>query len=169
MRRSSCFIAVLLIAFLPVRAWAEQIPDGQYTAEVALSGGSGRASVQSPATVTVGGGTVTAEIIWSSPYYENMLIRGVFYYPVNNEGNSAFVIPISFDEEMAVTAQTIAMSQPHQIEYTLRFDSSTLTPPTKGLGSWVLVAIALTAILVILTIVLFWRTAKWRQQRGRQV
>ena len=37
-----------------------------------------------------------------------------------------FVIPVIFDEEMAVQADTTAMSQPHLIDYTLYFDASTI-------------------------------------------
>lgn len=35
--------------------------------------------------------------------------------------------PVSvFDAEMEVTADTVAMSEPHEIDYTLNFDSSTV-------------------------------------------
>ena len=37
------------------------LADGAYTADVALAGGSGRASVQSPAELTVKDGKVTAK------------------------------------------------------------------------------------------------------------
>ena len=100
--------------------------DGDYTCEVTLKGGSGRASVQSPAALTVKDGIVTAEIIWSSPYYEYMLVDEIQYDPVNEEGNSTFEIPVVLDTEIAVSALTMAMSQPHLIDYTLYFDSTTL-------------------------------------------
>ncbi|MBC8587355.1 hypothetical protein [Paratissierella segnis] len=102
------------------------VPDGIYTAEVILSGGSGRASIESPADITAAGGTMTATIIWSSKSYEHMLIDGVYFYPVNTTGNSTFEIPVSMDKDIEVTAQTVAMSTPHDIDYTLRFDSATL-------------------------------------------
>ena len=41
--------------------------EGSYTCEVTLSGGSGRASVTSPALVVSDGKTLTATIEWSSP------------------------------------------------------------------------------------------------------
>lgn len=38
------------------------------------------------------------------------------------DGNSTFEIPVSvFDAEMEVTADTVAMSEPHEIDYTLKF------------------------------------------------
>ena len=41
--------------------------DGNYTCEVTLEGGSGRATVDSPAALTVADGKMTATIVWSSP------------------------------------------------------------------------------------------------------
>lgn len=105
-----------------------QAEDGTYTAEVTLTGGSGKASVDSPAKIEISGDTAIATITWSSPNYDYMLIDGTKYEPVNEDGNSVFEIPVSaFDTEMAVTADTTAMSTPHEIDYTLNFDSSTLT------------------------------------------
>lgn len=100
--------------------------DGSYTCQVTLSGGSGRASVESPASVSIEDGTITAVLVWGSPYYEYMIVDGVPYDPVQTEGNSTFVIPIVLDADMQVSASTIAMSQPHLVEYTLRFDGATL-------------------------------------------
>ena len=39
--------------------------DGSYTCAVTLEGGSGRATVESPAALTVADGTMTAVIVWS--------------------------------------------------------------------------------------------------------
>jgi hypothetical protein len=105
-----------------------QYEDGQYEIEVKMSGGSGRATVESPAKLTIAEGAATARIVWSSPHYTYMLIDGVYYYPVNTGGNSAFEIPVSLDEDIALAAETVAMSSPREIEYTLRFDSATLKP-----------------------------------------
>lgn len=103
------------------------LEDGTYTAEVTLEGGSGRASIESPATLTVKDGKVTASIVWSSPNYDYMLVNDEKYLPVNTEGNSAFEIPVAaFDTALDVIADTVAMSKPHEIEYTLTFDSSTI-------------------------------------------
>ncbi|MCR5369942.1 MAG: hypothetical protein K6E83_04470 [Clostridium sp.] len=116
-------------------AWTETAPvvidkkDGVYTAEVSLSGGTGKASVTSPAKVTVQGKTATAELVWSSPNYDYMIAGGQKYLPVNSEGNSTFSIPVTvFDAPVTVLADTTAMSVPHEIEYQLVFDSATLAP-----------------------------------------
>ena len=103
------------------------LADGNYTCEVTLTGGSGKASVSSPANVIVKDSSVSAEIIWSSDKYAYMQIDGEQYLPVNTSGNSTFLIPVAaFDFNLPVIADTIAMSTPHEIEYTLNFDSSTI-------------------------------------------
>ena len=101
--------------------------DGTYTCEVTLEGGSGRATVESPAALTVADGKMTATIVWSSPNYDYMIVDGEKYLPTNTEGNSTFEIPVSaLDTALDVTADTVAMSTPHEIEYTLTFDSASL-------------------------------------------
>lgn len=101
--------------------------DGTYTCDVTLEGGSGRAAVDSPAALTVADGKMTATIVWSSPNYDYMLMDGEKYLPTNTEGNSTFEIPVAaLDTALDVTADTVAMSTPHEIEYTLTFDSASL-------------------------------------------
>ena len=100
-------------------AEAETPADGTYTCDVTLEGGSGRATVESPAALTVADGKMTATIVWSSPNYDYMIVDG--------EGNSTFEIPVAaLDAALDVTADTVAMSTPHEIEYTLTFDSASL-------------------------------------------
>lgn len=103
------------------------LADGTYTVDVTLDGGSGRASVESPAELTIKDGKATARIVWSSSNYDYMKVADVQYDPVNTEGNSTFEIPVTgFDYKMPVSADTTAMSTPHEIDYTLYFDSSTI-------------------------------------------
>ena len=103
------------------------IADGSYTIEVTLEGGSGRASVQSPAKLTVENGEATAEIIWSSNKYDYMLVGGEKYLPVSTDEFSVFEIPVTgFNYAMPVKADTTAMSTPYEIEYTLYFDASSV-------------------------------------------
>ena len=108
-------------------AAAETPADGEYNVNVVLEGGSGRATVDSPAALTVADGKMTATIVWSSPNYDYMIVDGEKYLPTNTEGNSTFEIPVSaLDTALDVTADTVAMSTPHEIEYTLTFDSASL-------------------------------------------
>ena len=102
----------------------ESPADGSYTCEVTLEGGSGRATVDSPAALTVADGKMTATIVWSSPNYDYMIVDGEKYLPTNTEGNSTFEIPVSaLGVPLSVVADTVAMSTPHEIEYTLTFSA----------------------------------------------
>lgn len=104
-----------------------KLADGEYTVEVTLAGGSGRATVESPAKLVVEAGNATATIIMSSPNYDYMVVGEEKYLPVNTDGNSTFEIPVEgFDYNMPVSADTTAMSTPHEIDYTLYFDSKTI-------------------------------------------
>ncbi len=102
--------------------------DGNYTANVTLSGGTGRATIQSPAQLRCAGGQFYATILWSSPNFDYMKVNGTRYELVSAPGsNSAFEIPVAaFDTPLTVIADTVAMSEPHEVEYTLTFDSASL-------------------------------------------
>ena len=99
---------------------------GSFLCAVELTGGSGRASVSSPAVLVSDGETLMATIQWSSPNYTYMIVDDVQYDPIQEEGNSTFRIPVTLDRDIPVSACTVAMSTPHLVEYTLRFDSTTL-------------------------------------------
>ena len=129
---------VLRADSLPVDAFVQGVvptpeslalADGTYQVDVQLEGGSGRAGVDSPALLTVADGRVTAEIVWSSANYDYMKVDGVRYDAVIENGRSVVAIPVTcFDWKMAVVADTVAMSQPHEVDYALRFDSASITP-----------------------------------------
>lgn len=103
------------------------LSDGEYSIDVTLEGGSGKSTIQSPAKLTLKDGNATAEIIWSSNKFDYMMVDGEKYLPVSMEEFSVFEIPvIGFDYQMPVSADTTAMSKPHEIEYTMYFDSSSI-------------------------------------------
>ena len=105
------------------------LADGSYTAEVAFSGGSGKSHIESPVTLTVKDGAVTAAVVWSSSKYDYMIVDGERYDVLTTEPGSTFEIPVAaFDTDLTVIGDTTAMSTPHEIEYTLNFASATLTP-----------------------------------------
>ena len=106
---------------------AANLEDGTYSVELTFEGGSGKAQILSPATITVSGETVTATLEWSSPNYDYMIVDNEKYLPVNTEGNSVFEITVSaFDEELNVIGDTVAMSKPHEVEYTVTFHYDTI-------------------------------------------
>lgn len=103
-------------------ASAEALADGVYSCTVTLGGGSGKTTVSSPVELTVAEGKMTAVITWSSSKYDYMLVDGEKFLPLSNEGGSTYEIPVAaLDTELAVVADTIAMGNPHEIEYTLTF------------------------------------------------
>ncbi len=102
--------------------------DGTYTVSVTLAGGSGRASVESPCKLRCEGGQMWATIVWSSSNFDYMKVDAVKYDLISTEGNSTFEIPVAaLDQPLPVIADTVAMSEPHEVEYTMTFDSASLT------------------------------------------
>ena len=129
-------------AALPEEAWKEsvlvtaedlELEDGTYQIEVRLEGGSGRTTVESPTVLKVEDGKMTAQIIFSSPYYDYMIVDQEKYEMIHTEGNSTFEIPVTvLDKKIAVIADTVAMSTPHEIDYTLYFDSASIEKAEKS-------------------------------------
>ena len=105
----------------------EGLEDGSYTIDLTFEGGSGKAQILSPATITVSGENVMVTLQWNSPNYDYMMVDGEKYLPINTEGDSVFELPVTaFDEPVAVIGDTVAMSKPHEIEYTITFHSETM-------------------------------------------
>lgn len=99
------------------------LEDGEYSVQVDLEGGSGKAGVVSPTILIVRDGRAFTQLQWSSSNYDYMVVDGEKYLPINEEGmNSVFEIPIpAMDEAVQVIADTTAMGTPHEVEYTLVF------------------------------------------------
>ena len=113
----------------PVPQGQEALADGEYTVEAVLSGGTGRAKLLNPTALTVSEGKITATIVWSSSNYDYMIVNGDQYLPITTEGGSTFQIPVeSLGVEIPVTADTVAMGTPHEIEYTILLQADTVSP-----------------------------------------
>ena len=125
MKKAFALLLALVLVLTCTGCGRKQLTDGSYHVDVTLEGGSGKAHIED-AVLEIRDGKITAYITWSSPYYDFMIIDGVTYAPINEEGNSVFAIPAVLDQDMAVSADTVAMSQPHLIDYTLHFDSRSL-------------------------------------------
>jgi len=102
--------------------------DGEYSIQVHMTGGSGRASVTSPTWFIVKDGKAYARLMWSSTYYDYMIVGGKKYMNESTDGgNSTFTIPVTvMDEAMPVVADTTAMGHPVEIEYKLTFYGDTI-------------------------------------------
>lgn len=97
----------------------EKTEYGTYSCEVTLTGGSGKATVESPAEVVTSESGNTVKLVWSSKNYDYMLVDNVRYdNEADADSNSVFTIPFAeFDKTFTVIGDTTAMSTPHEIEY----------------------------------------------------
>ena len=123
------FLALMLARPVSVAAAQKEngietdLEDGEYSIQVDLEGGSGKASVSSPILMLVKNGRMYAELQWSSSNYDYMIVDGEKFQNESEEGrNSVFTIPVTaLDDKMEVIADTLAMGAPHEIDYTLTF------------------------------------------------
>lgn len=123
------FLALMLAGPVSVAAVQKEngietdLEDGEYSIQVDLEGGSGKASVSSPTLMLVKNGRMYAELQWSSSNYDYMIVDGEKFQNESEEGrNSVFTIPVTvLDDKMEVIADTLAMGAPHEIDYTLTF------------------------------------------------
>lgn len=105
--------AVLAAVLLCGAALAESIvPDG-----FAFAGGSGKVTIACPEIVEEGGAAV-ATLVFSSPNYTRAVVDGVEYAAAHEGDTSVFRVPAPLNADFTVTATTVAMSQPHDVEYT---------------------------------------------------
>ena len=103
------------------------LADGSYAVDGILEGGTGKTTLVNPTQLTVTNGQGVATVVLSSSKYDYMIVDGVKYEPVTTEGGSTFEIPVTcLDVKIPVVADTVAMSEPHEIEYTILLDSATL-------------------------------------------
>ena len=64
----------------------------------------------------------------SSPYYDYVIVEGERFEPLEPDGNSTFRVPFErLNEDFLFTADTTAMSEPHEIDYSVRIDLEALT------------------------------------------
>ena len=70
--------------------------DGEYSIQVDLEGGSGKASVTSPALMIVKDGRMYAQLQWSSSNYDYMIVNEEKILNESEEGrNSVFTVPVT--------------------------------------------------------------------------
>lgn len=115
-----CILVVLNITWVMADD-KSGISDGEYMVEVILEGGTGRAGIESPALLTAKDGRYSVRLIWSSSNYDYMLAGGEKYINRAQPGErSLFDIPVEdLGQPFKIIGDTVAMSTPHEIEYTL--------------------------------------------------
>ena len=129
MMRTMVIFLLAMMLLCPVQLLAAgegletDMEDGEYSIQVDLEGGSGKASVTSPALMIVKDGRMYAQLQWSSSNYDYMIVNEEKILNESEEGrNSVFTVPVTvLDDKMEVIADTLAMGAPHEINYTLTF------------------------------------------------
>ncbi|MBR1909612.1 MAG: hypothetical protein IJ821_03400, partial [Lachnospiraceae bacterium] len=109
---------------------------------ITMEGGSGKAYVKSPVEISERDGVTYAKLIWNSKNYDYVIVDGEKYLNENPGGQSTFTVPVkSFDEPFDFTGDTVAMSKPHEIEYTITWgemceslsaESGSISSPDNG-------------------------------------
>ena len=128
---------ILIFGYLPALQPAEAAvyQDGTYAVNCSFTGGSGRGGVRA-AEVTVSGGAITeVTLTMSSPNYDYALIEGARVEADTSSGKSRFTFPYPGSETFLITADTTAMSTPHEIEYTVTLSGIPTVEDTEEQGS----------------------------------
>ena len=99
-----------------------------YLIDITFEGGTGKAHIESPVEVTSVDGNLSAVFVWSSENYDYMIVDGIRYDNENPGGPSTFTVSIdNITEPLNVIGDTVAMSTPHEIEYTIIWGKKTVT------------------------------------------
>lgn len=131
-----CLLFIILICEISVTSCnareVTSVVDGIEMVDITFFGGSGKAYIESPVQVVTKDGIKYATLVWSSKNYDYIIVDGTKYYNENEGGPSTFTIPVTdFDEPLELIGDTLAMSQPHEIEYTITWNKSTEDADTE--------------------------------------
>lgn len=100
-----------------------ELKDGLIAVDIRLEGGSGKAYIKSPVTVRVSGGDMNAVLVWNSINYDYMIVDGVRYDNETPGEESTFTVPVKdLSAPLYITADTTAMSTPHEIDYVIYWE-----------------------------------------------
>lgn len=113
------FTAFLLALMLLTSYGLAEIADGTYAPDAfEWSGGSGRLSMDCTG-VTVKDGNAVATIVLSSKKIAYVKIGDTEYDPIITEQGSQVELPVMLNVPNEIAALTTAMSQPHEVAYTV--------------------------------------------------
>ena len=121
-----------IILALSVTSCASQGVTLHYV-DITLEGGSGKAYIESPVEISERDGVAYAKLIWNSKNYDYVIVYGDKYLNENPGGQSTFTVPVkSFDEPFGFIGDTVAMSKPHEIEYTITWGKISESLPVES-------------------------------------
>ena len=108
------------------------LPDGEYAPDgFAFSGGSGRVTISCTKLRIVGGETLVT-LVFSSPNYTKLVADGVEYAATHDGDTSVFEVPAPLSADFTVVGTTTAMSEPHDVAYTLHIYMGQSGPEIDG-------------------------------------
>ena len=149
----------------PIQALAEtSLDDGLYSVEFTCEGGSGKGGVEAVEAEVEDGQITTLCVYMTSPYYDYCIYYGEQYKNATGEGNSSFDLPY-VEESFLLTADTLAMSQPHEIDYTVTLDLDSMKPMEGGMGTFLPVIISGAVLLGIIILFIVLRSSGGRNER----
>ena len=88
--------------------------------------------------VQVSDGKITAKLVFDSPNYTYVKYEGTQFDRTeeeSTENSSVFYVDLVLDKELPIQAQTIAMSEPHEIEYQIYVSSEAAEAADAGKGT----------------------------------
>ena len=120
LRKTWLAVFFIMVVFCCAMAEGSLVPDG-----FTFSGGSGKVELSCPEITGDSDGAYVATVVFSSPYYTVARVGEETFESVVSGKTSVFRLPIQPNVATQVYATTTAMSQPHEIEYTvfIRLDS----------------------------------------------
>ena len=96
-----------------------KLADGVYSPDGFLwSGGTGKVSITC-SQIRISGGQAYATITFSSSHYQYVKANGSTYYPTSQGSSTIFEIPVELNKNNKIIGMTTAMSQPHEITYSI--------------------------------------------------
>ena len=107
--------------------------DGTYVPDFTYEGGTGKVTISCPKLV-MKDGKGTATIVFSSTKYTYVLVDGERYDNENPGGESTFTIPVNVNAPTEISAETVAMSEAHLVDYTLRVGLAEGAEPAEPAG-----------------------------------
>ena len=100
-----------------------KIPDGTYKPDnannILVAGGTGKTAISSP-QVRISNGKAIAQVRFNSGKYTRLFASGRQFEPkTQTDDETVFEIPVVLNENNTIVGTTTAMSQPHDIQYTI--------------------------------------------------
>lgn len=117
-----------------------KLRDGVYTPDsFTYTGGTGKVTITCT-KITITNGQAYATLVFSSAKYGYVKANGNTYYPTVSGKTSTFTIPVELNKNNKIIGMTTAMTQAHEIEYTIFIylaaaNNSTAGDSTSGLVS----------------------------------